>query len=54
MRIAFMGEGGSGKTTLAASFITDLTLYHQEQPVLAIDTDVNTRLQEVLGTTCIV
>src|SRR5581483_3451555 len=51
MRIAFMGKGGSGKTTLAASFITYLTMSQQEQQVLAIDADVNMHLQKALGMT---
>lgn len=51
MRVAFMGKGGSGKTTLAASFITYLTRYKQEQLILAIDADVNRHLQRALEIT---
>jgi len=39
MRIAFMGKGGSGKTTTAASFA--LFLAQKQKNVLAIDGDVN-------------
>lgn len=51
MRIAFMGKGGGGKTTLTASFITYLTRYKQAQSVLALDADVNMHLQKALGMT---
>ena len=47
MRIAFVGKGGSGKTTLAALF----TRYLAElgRPVLAIDADINQHLGAALG-----
>lgn len=47
MRIAFVGKGGSGKTTLAALF----TRYLAElgYPVLAIDADINQHLGQALG-----
>jgi len=47
VRIAFVGKGGSGKTTLAALF----TRYLAElgRPVLAIDADINQHLGAALG-----
>ena len=47
MRIAFVGKGGSGKTTLSALF----TRYLAElgRPVLAVDADINQHLGEALG-----
>lgn len=47
MRIAFVGKGGSGKTTLAALF----TRYLAElgRPVLAVDADINQHLGQALG-----
>lgn len=47
MRIAFVGKGGSGKTTLAALFSRYLALLGK--PVLAIDADINQHLAAVLG-----
>lgn len=47
MRIAFVGKGGSGKTTICAAFIKYLE--KQRKPVLAIDADVNRHLPDVLG-----
>jgi CO dehydrogenase maturation factor len=46
MRIAFVGKGGSGKTTTAALF----TIYiSKNSPVLAIDADINMHMGELLG-----
>ncbi|GGL79548.1 ATP-binding protein [Streptomyces fumigatiscleroticus] len=47
MRIAFVGKGGSGKTTLSALFARHLA--HSGAPVLAIDGDINQHLAEALG-----
>lgn len=46
MRIAFVGKGGSGKTTLAALFAEYINRKH---PVLAIDADLNMHLGGLLG-----
>jgi CO dehydrogenase maturation factor len=47
MRLAFVGKGGSGKTTLAALFSRYLA--SQGLPVLAIDADINQHLGTALG-----
>ncbi|MBW0114633.1 ATP-binding protein [Pseudonocardia abyssalis] len=47
MRIAFVGKGGSGKTTSAAVFSRYLA--EQGHPVLAIDADINQHLGQALG-----
>ncbi|HEY2574801.1 MAG TPA: ATP-binding protein [Streptosporangiaceae bacterium] len=47
MRIAFVGKGGSGKTTLTSMFVRHLAA--QGLPVLAIDADINQHLGEALG-----
>jgi len=47
MRIGFLGKGGSGKTTISASFITYLT--QNKKFVLAIDADVNVHLAKILA-----
>lgn len=47
MRIAFVGKGGSGKTTLAALFVRHLAALGAT--VLAIDADINQHLAQVLG-----
>ena len=47
MRIAFVGKGGSGKTTSAATFSRYLA--GRGLPVLAIDADVNQHLAQALG-----
>ncbi|MBU2510448.1 AAA family ATPase [bacterium] len=46
--IAVSGKGGVGKTTLAGLLITRL-IANQKRPVLAVDADPNTCLDEVLG-----
>jgi CO dehydrogenase maturation factor len=46
MRVAFVGKGGSGKTTLSALFIRYLAL---DAPVVAIDADINQHLGVALG-----
>jgi len=46
MRIAFMGKGGSGKTTLTAAFAQYLA--KQEEHILVLDGDVNVHLGEAL------
>ncbi|RLL67610.1 ATP-binding protein [Streptomyces sp. Z26] len=47
MRVAFVGKGGSGKTTLSALF--SLHLAQQGAPVVAIDGDINQHLAYALG-----
>lgn len=47
MKIAFVGKGGSGKTTLSSLFARHLAL--QGFPVLAIDADINQHLGRALG-----
>ena len=47
MKIAFVGKGGSGKTTLASLFARHLAA--AGLPVLAIDADVNQHLGVALG-----
>ncbi len=47
MRIAFLGKGGSGKTTTAASFIRHAASKHPF--VLAFDADVNAHLAGALS-----
>ncbi|MEV4714494.1 ATP-binding protein [Micromonospora sp. NPDC049374] len=47
MKIAFVGKGGSGKTTLAALHARHLTA--EGRPVLAIDADINQHLAVALG-----
>jgi CO dehydrogenase maturation factor len=49
MKIAFVGKGGSGKTTLASLFVRYLSTLHR--PVFAIDADINQNLAEALGAT---
>lgn len=48
-RVAFVGKGGSGKTTLASLFSRYLGT--QKSAVLAIDADINQHLGEALGLT---
>lgn len=47
MKIAFVGKGGSGKSTLSALFIRHLL--QQGRGVLAIDADLNMNLAGLLG-----
>ncbi|MBT2487842.1 ATP-binding protein [Streptomyces sp. ISL-96] len=47
MKIAFVGKGGSGKTTLSSLFIRHLTA--NEAPVVAVDADINQHLGPALG-----
>lgn len=47
MRIAFVGKGGSGKTTSAAVFSRYLAALGR--PVLAVDADINQHLGQALG-----
>jgi CO dehydrogenase maturation factor len=47
MKIAFVGKGGSGKTTLSALFIQYLRQHKQR--VVAIDADINMHLAPLLG-----
>ncbi|MFJ9630175.1 ATP-binding protein [Streptomyces sp. NPDC101175] len=47
MRVAFVGKGGSGKTTLSALFARHLG--RSGAPVLAIDGDINQHLAEALA-----
>lgn len=46
--IAFAGKGGTGKTTLAGLMIRYL-LKARKKPILAVDADSNSNLNEVLG-----
>jgi len=46
--IAFAGKGGTGKTTLAG-FMVRYLVSHGKTPVLAVDADSNSNLNEVLG-----
>ncbi|AXK33518.1 ATP-binding protein [Streptomyces armeniacus] len=47
MRVAFVGKGGSGKTTLSALFARRLA--RSGAPVVAVDGDINQHLAEALG-----
>lgn len=49
MKIAFVGKGGAGKTTLAALFVRHLAA--QGAAVWAIDADINQNLAAALGRT---
>ena len=47
MKVAFVGKGGSGKTTLASLLVRHLAA--QGLPVVAIDADINQHLADALG-----
>jgi CO dehydrogenase maturation factor len=47
VKIAFVGKGGSGKTTLASLFASHLAAVGR--PVLALDADINQHLAAALG-----
>ena len=47
MRVAFVGKGGSGKTTLSSLLVRYLA--GEGLPVIAIDADINQHLAEALG-----
>ncbi|MGD6752982.1 ATP-binding protein [Streptomyces sp. BH105] len=47
MKIAFVGKGGSGKTTLSSLFIRHLA--GTGSPVIAVDADINQHLGAALG-----
>lgn len=47
MKIAFVGKGGSGKTTLSSLFIRHLAA--ARVPVIAVDADINQHLATALG-----
>lgn len=47
--IAFAGKGGVGKTTLAALFLRFVLEEVRMRPVLAIDADPNSNLNDLLG-----
>ncbi|MBW2058182.1 MAG: AAA family ATPase [Deltaproteobacteria bacterium] len=46
--VAVSGKGGTGKTTIAG-FLIQYLLDRGKKPVLAVDADANTNLNEVLG-----
>ncbi len=47
MKVAFVGKGGSGKTTLSALFARHLAA--SARTVVAIDADINQHLAVALG-----
>ncbi|MBB1246064.1 ATP-binding protein [Streptomyces durbertensis] len=49
MKIAFVGKGGSGKTTLSSLFVRRLAT--ARRPVIAVDADINQHLGVALGLT---
>ncbi|MFM7088199.1 MAG: hypothetical protein ACKOW9_01550 [Candidatus Paceibacterota bacterium] len=48
MKIAFVGKGGSGKSTLSASFASHIT-ETSDKPVVVFDADLNIHAPELLG-----
>jgi CO dehydrogenase maturation factor len=48
MRIAFVGKGGSGKSTLSASFASYLSIT-TDKPVIVFDADLNIHIPELMG-----
>lgn len=52
MRIAFVGKGGSGKSTLTTSFASYLRT-NTDKPVVVFDADLNIHTPELLGFTAI-
>lgn len=48
MRIAFVGKGGSGKSTVSASFASYVA-QHTTKPVAVFDADLNIHVPELLG-----
>lgn len=48
MKIAFVGKGGSGKTTISSLFTQYMS---QTQPVLGIDADINMHMAELFSAT---
>jgi CO dehydrogenase maturation factor len=49
VKVAFVGKGGSGKTTLAALFSRYLAASTPAAPLLALDADINQHLAAALG-----
>lgn len=47
MKVAFVGKGGSGKTTITS--LLTLYLASQQMPIIAIDADINQHLSRALG-----
>jgi len=47
MRIAFLGKGGSGKTTMAAAFAT--YLHENKKLTLLVDADINAHINSLIG-----
>jgi CO dehydrogenase maturation factor len=47
VKVAFVGKGGSGKTTLSSLFVRHLA--EQGSPVVAVDADINQHLGVALG-----
>ncbi len=47
MKVAFVGKGGSGKSTVGSLFVRHLI--KNDQTVLAIDADINQHFAEMLG-----